>query len=237
MISTFVGYVSIDDGTISIQPASGNLVLIGPNGLQLESRGPYTVDSALENEYSIFRVPFSAMKTLSLNYGDSIYIFDKKYTARPTIQGEDNILRMPKDARTFLGVDTRTVILDSNLRNIFNNIYVEKALPIQGNVSNLSINEGAIIKSAYQSGRIVNIYVDNQKVATTSGVFRNGTYSIYINNMKDRTIYVNNNDVKDGTYMYWGTHTIKIEIEDQTNSDFEFATSDRGKFLNIMLSK
>ena len=237
MIATFVGYVSIDDGTISIQPASGNLVLIGPNGLQLESRGPYTVDSALENEYSIFRVPASAMKTLSLNYGDSIYIFDKKYTVRPTIQGEDNILRMPKDARTFLGVDTRTVILDSNLRNIFNNIYVEKALPIQGNISNLSINEGAIIKSAYQSGRIVNIYVDNQKVATTSGVFRNGTYSIYINNMKDRTIYINNNDVKDGTYMYWGNHAIKIEIGDQTNSDFEFATSDRGKFLNIFLSK
>ncbi|MEN6292844.1 MAG: glycosyltransferase [Methanobacterium sp.] len=237
MISTFVGYVSIDDGTISIQPASGNLVLIGPNGLQLESRGPYTVDSALENEYSIFRVPSSAMKTLGLNYGDSIYIFNKKYTTRPTIQGEDNILRMPRDARTYLGVDTRTVILDSNLRNIFNNIYIERSLPVQGNISDLSIIEGAIIKSDYQNGRIVNIYVDNQKVATTSGVLKDGTYSIYINNMKDRTIYVNNNDAKDGTTLYWGNHTIKIEIGGQVNSNFEFATSDRGKFLNIFLSK
>lgn len=237
MISTFVGYVSIDDGTISIQPASGNLVLIGPNGLQLESRGPYTVDSALENEYSIFRVPASAMKTLGLNYGDSIYIFNKKYTTRPTIQGEDNILRMPKDARTYLGVDTRTVILDSNLRNIFNNIYIEKALPVQGNISNLSINEGAIIKSDYQHGKTVNIYIDNQEVAATSGVFIDGTYNIYINNIKDRTIHINDDDSTDDTYLYWGNHTIKIEIEGQSNSNFEFATSDRGKFLNIFLSE
>ena len=54
--------------------------------------------------------------------------------------------------------------------------------------------------------------------------------------MKDRTIYINN-DVKDDTTLYWGNHTIKIEIGGQTNSNFEFATSDRGKFLNIFLSK
>ena len=144
---------------------------------------------------------------------------------------------MPKDARTYLGVNTRTVILDSNLRNIFNNLYVDRSLPVQGNISNLSITEGAVIKSDYQNGRIVNIYVDNQEVATTSGVFRDGTYSIYINNMKDRTIFVNNNVVKDGSTLYWGNHTIKIEIGGQTNSNFEFATSDRGKFLNIFLSK
>jgi hypothetical protein len=55
--------------------------------------------------------------------------------------------------------------------------------------------------------------------------------------MKDRTIYVNDNDAKDGTTLYWGNHTLKIEIEGQTNSNFEFAASDRGKFLNIFLSK
>ena len=237
MISALINSVSFNDGTVSIQPASGNLVLISPNGLQLEVRGPYTVNYALENEYSIFRVPDNAMNTLELNYGDSIYIFNKKYVLRPTIQGEDNILRIPSAARQALGINVGKVILDNDLRNTFNNLYVEKSLPIQGNINNLSITEGAVIKSGYQNGRTVNIYVDDQKVATTSGIFKDGTYSIYINNMKDRTIYVKNNDVKDNTTLYWGNHTIKIEIEGQTNSNFEFATSDRGKFLNIFLGK
>jgi len=235
MIFTFVGYVHVDDGTLSIQPASGNLVLIGPNGLQLDSRGPYTVDSALENEYSSFRVPDKAMDTLRLNYGDSIYILNKKYTTLPTIQGEDNILRMPKDARIYLGVNVGTVILDSNIRNIFNNLYVEKSLPVTENNSNLTINEGAIITSDDQSGKIVNIYLDNQKIATTSGVFRNGMYSIYINNVKYNTVYIKNSTKN--TYVYWGNHTMKIEIGNQTYSSFAFATSDRGKFLNIFINR
>ena len=237
MISSMAGFVHYNDGTLSIQAVSSNVVLIDSQGLRLESRGPYTIDSALENEYNIFRVPVSAMKTLDLNYGDSIYIFNQKYTTFTTIKGEDNVLRMPKAARIFLGVDVGTVILDNNLRNIFNNIYVEKAIPIQGNISNLSIEEGALILSEDQPGRTVNIYIDDQKVATTSGAFKNGTYSIYINNIKQSTIHINDNNIKDNTRLYWGNHTIKIEIGDPNNSNFEFATSDRGKFLNIFLSE
>ncbi len=237
MISSMSGFIQYNDGTLSIQAVSSNVVLIDPHGLEFESRGPYTVDSALENEYSVFRIPASAMKTLNLNYNDSIYMFNKKYTILPTIQGEDNVIRMPNDARQFLGVTVGTVILDSNIKNIFsNNLYVEKSLPVQGNINNLTIKEGIIIVPSDQSGRIVNIYIDNQKVATTSGVFRNGTYSLYINNIKQSTIHVNDNDAKDGTTLYWGNHTIKIEIGDQTNSNFQFATLDRGKFLNIFLS-
>lgn len=238
MISSMSGFVQYDDGTLSIQAVSSNVVLIDSHGLELESRGPYKVDSALENEYSVFRMPASAIKTLDLNYNDSIYIFDKKYTILPTINGEDNVIRMPNSARQFLGLTIGTVILDSNIRNIFsNNLYVEKALPIQGNISNLTIDEGAIIIPSDQIGRTVNIYIDNQKVATTTGIFTNGTYSIYINNIKQSTIHVNDNTIKEGTTLYWGNHAIKIEIGDESNSNFEFATSDRGRFLNIFLSK
>lgn len=237
MMSSMAGFVQYTDGTLSVQAVSSNVVLIDSHGLELESRGPYTVDSALENEYSVFRMPASAMKTLDLSYNDSLYLFNKKYTILPTIPGEDNVIRMPNDARQFLGVSIGTVILDNNLRNIFsNNIYAEKTLPVQG-ISNLTINEGVIIIPSDQTGRTVNIYIDNQKAATTSGIFKNGMYSIYINNIKQNTIYVNNNDAEDGTTLYWGNHTVKIEIGDQTNSNFEFATADRGKFLNIFLSK
>jgi glucosyl-3-phosphoglycerate synthase len=236
MISSLIGSAQYNnDGTLSIQPASGNLVIIGPKGLQLESRGPYTVDIALDNEYNSIRVPAKAMDTLGLNYGDSIYILNKKYTTLPTTPGEDNILRMPKDARTYLGVDVGTVILDNNIRNIFDNLYVEKSIPIPENSSNLTVEEGTIITSNDQTGKIVNIYLDNQKIATTSGVFRNGMYSIYINNVEYNTVYIKNSTKN--TYVYWGNHTMKIEIGNQTYSSFAFATSDRGKFLNIFINK
>ncbi len=234
MISALINSVTFTDGSISIQPASGNLVLINPSGLQVDIRGPYTIDSALENEYSVFRIPAKAMNTLELNYGDSIYIFNKKYTILQTIPGEDNVLRMPRDARTFLGVDIGTVIPDNNIKNIFSNLYIEKSLPVQGSISNLTIYEGVIITPSDKSGRIVNIYIDNQKVATTSGIFQNGTYTIYINNIKYSTIDINKNNVN---YAYWGNHVIKIEIGAETSSDLMFATSNRGRFLNLFLSK
>lgn len=235
MIFTFLGSMDIKDGSISIQPVSGNLVLT-PNGL-LEVRGPYKVDRALENEYNVIRVPANAMDTLGLNYGDSVYTRDSKYTLVPSRQEEENILRMPSDARKYLSIDEGTVILDNDIKNRFKNLYIEKKLlPPQGNINNLTIDEGVFVISGDQSGRIVNIYVDGQKVATTSGIFHNGQYSIYINSVKYSTFNVDENNIKSPIFAYWGNHTIKIEIGDHTNSYFEFARSDRGKFLNIFLS-
>ncbi len=236
MIGTFLGSVHISDGSVSIQPASSNLVWKSPatSGLQLEVRGPYTVDSALENEYNILRVPAEAMNTLELHYGDSIYINGENYTINQTRPGEDTLLRIPSDARAYLGLDVGTMILDNNIRNTFKDLYVEKLLPVGGNKSNLTVEEGVFLKTSAKNGRIVNIYVDNKKVSTLSGIFHNGTYSIYVNNKRYNTIYVS--DDEDISYVYWGKYTIKIEIKNKTNSNVEFATSDEGRFLNLLLS-
>lgn len=235
MIFTFVGSVQITDTGISVQPASSNLVWKNPtiDGLQVDVRGPYTVDSALENEYNVIRVPTDAMKTLELNYGDSMYIKNKNYTLIQTRPMEDVILRIPYDARTYLGLDIGTVLLDNNVRNTFKNIYVEKSSAMDGNFSNSSIKEGLFLKTGEINGRKANIYINNQKVATTSGVFQNGTYSIYINNVKYKTIHVK--DAKSVNYAYWGKYIIKIEIGDVSNSNTEFATSDEGRSLNLIL--
>ncbi|MGF7117484.1 glycosyltransferase [Methanobacterium oryzae] len=233
MIFTFVGSVHVTESGISVQPASSNLVWKAENNsLPLDVRGPYTVDSALEEEYDILRVPVDVLSTLEVNYGDTIYIKGQNYTITPNRLGEDNILRIPADARTYLGLEVGTVLLDNNIRNTFKNLYVEKSLPIDGNINNSSIKQGSFIKTSDNDGRIVNIYIDEQKVATTKGVFENGTYSIYINNFKYKTIYVDEDNST--SYAYWGKYVIKIEIGDKTKSNMEFATSDEGKFLNLI---
>ncbi len=240
MMITMIGSVHIDSGKISIEPASSNLIIWGDvSNIRTEVRGPYIIDSALENEYTILRMPIEAMNTLELNYGDSIYINNKKYNLNETRPGEDNIIRIPYDARNYLALSIGNIIRDSDIRGKFIESYAEKSLsltPTFNNSNNLRINEGIFLKSSSEKGRIVNIYFDNQKIVTTSGIFQNGDYSIYINNVKYTTIHINKKDTKNVEQVYWGKHTIKIEIGDPTDSNVAFATSDKGKFLNLILS-
>lgn len=241
MMFTLVGSVHLDPGKISIEPASSNLVIWGDaTSIRSEVRGPYTVDSALENEYSIIRMPIEAMNTLEFNYGDSIYINSKKYILTGTRPGEDNILRIPYDARNYLGLSTGSIIRDSDIRGIFKDIYTEKSLlldPNFNNTKNFMANGGIFLNPGTEKGKIVNIYVNNQKMLTTSGIFENGEYSIYINNTKYKTIKINKNDSKNTASIYWGKYIIKVDIEGSTDSNVIFATSNEGKFLNLFLKK
>ena len=242
MIFTLVGSVHIDGGKLTIQPASGNLIIplgTSPDITKVEIRGPYTIDSALENENTIIRMPPEAMSTLEFSYGDSIYINNRKYILNETRLGESNILRMPLDARNRMGLNIGTVILDGNLRNIFKTMYAEKSMALDpnfNNLYNLEVKEGVLINPSTEKGRMVNIYVDGQKVMNTPGIIENGTYSIYVNNVKYKTININKNDPNKVAYVYWGKSVIKIEIDGPADSNVYFATSDKGKFLNLLLS-
>ena len=113
---------------ISTEPTSRNLIIWGPNenNRSYDLRGPYTVDSALENEATLIRMPEEAMDSLGFDYGDSIYINDLRYSLNQTVPGEDNVMRIPSDARAFLGLNVRDVIRDSDVRNIFKNLYASK---------------------------------------------------------------------------------------------------------------
>jgi hypothetical protein len=242
MIFTLVGSVHIDGGKLTIQPASGNLIIplgTSPDITKVEIRGPYTIDSALENENTLIRMPAEAMSTLEFSYGDSIYINNKKYILNETRPGENNILRMPLDARNRMGLNIGTVILDGNLRNIFKTMYAERSLALDPNFNNsynLEVKEGVLINPSTEKGRMVNIYVNGQKVMNTPGIIENGTYSIYVNNIKYKTISINKNDPNKVAYVYWGNSVIKIEIDGPADSNVYFATSDKGKFLNLRLS-
>ncbi|KAF5086510.1 Undecaprenyl-phosphate 4-deoxy-4-formamido-L-arabinose transferase [anaerobic digester metagenome] len=234
MLTTLLGAVHVDDGKISIQPNSRNLIIWNqPHENQsIDVRGPYTIDSAVENEYGSMRMPQEALNTLELNYGDSIYINDQKYNITSTLPGEDNIIRTPYTARNYLGIQIGDSISDSDLRNVFKNLYVEKALPLSD--QNITMDQGFIIKTNNEPGRIVNIYVNNQKVATTVGVLKNGTYTIYVDGSKYKTIQFNDQNPNKTYSIYMGNSLIKVEIGDRVPSDMEFAQSDEGKFLNFV---
>lgn len=242
MIFTLLGGVQVDGGKLTIQPASGNLIIplgTSPDLTKAEIRGPYIVDSALENENSTIRMPAEAMSTLEFSYGDFIYINNKRYLLNETRPEEYNIIRMPQDARNRMGLNIGNVILDGNLRNTFKSMYAEKSMALDpnfNNSNNLEVKKGIIINPSTEKGRMINIYVDGQKVVSTAGIIENGTYSIYINNVKYRTIRINKNDPDKVTYVYWGNNVIKIEIGGPADSNAYFTTSDKGKFLNFLLS-
>jgi glucosyl-3-phosphoglycerate synthase len=236
MITTLLGSVHVDDGKISIEPNSRNLIIFNnPTSNQtVDVRGPYTVDSALENEYSTIRMPTEALATLELNYGDSIYIDNQKYTLNQTRPGEDNIMRVPYNARNVLGLNVGDVISDGDIRNRFNNLYSEKALTLSDNTSAVNITEGVLLKNNMDSARTVDIFMNNIKVSGTSGIFHNGTYSIYINGNKYKTINFNENSTNSTYYVQIGSNSFRIEIGGPVISDMEFANSSTGKFLNFI---
>ncbi|MGZ7134452.1 MAG: glycosyltransferase [Methanobacterium sp.] len=236
MIFSFIGNVHIDSEKIDIQPASGNLIIPIGNLLKAEVRGPYTIDSALEDEYSIMRMPEEALSTLGLNYGDSVYINNKKYTLNQTAPGQRDTIRMPLDARLRLGVEVGTVILDANLRNVFKNMYAEKSLSIEPLLKSTgiqSIEEGIIINPGFENGKMVNVYIDGKKVSSNAGIMTNGLYSVYINGSRYDFDFNTNNPNKSTTF-YWKNHVIKVEITGNTSANVFFATSDKGKFLNLI---
>lgn len=240
MLSTLLGAVSVDEGKISIEPASRNLIIWRntTDNRTFDVRGPYTVDSALENEDTIIRSPKEALDTLGLKNDDKLFINGQGYVLKQPRPGEENILRIPREARLNLNVEIRETIPDGNIRKVFDNLYVQKALTLQGNVSeNLTLEEGVIIKTNTQSARTIDIYMDGEKITSTRGTLRNGTYNIFINEVRVRTITWNEDNPQLTYYAYWGSHELRVEILNTVNSDMEFATSSQGRFLNFYFNK
>ena len=237
IIFTMLGSVHVDEGKISIEPASRNLI-IWKQPLENKSfdvRGPYTVDSALENESTIIRSPQEAMNTIELNYGDNIYVNEKRYNLNQTLSGEDNIIRIPYDARRSLGINVNDIILDSDLRNKFKDLYAIKNIQLQ-NASNLTLKEGVIIKPTTENAKNINIYLNNKKISTTSGILKNGIYSLYLNGNLYETIRINPNGPKKNFYLYKGRYVIKIEIGGDAKSSNEFVNSNRGVLFNFIFN-
>ena len=122
MISTFIGAAHFENGVLSIEPNSRNLIIYAddtPTDRTISVRGPYTIDTAIENESGQIRMPSDAMMTLGIKVNDTIQINDEVYIVNETRSGEPGILRLPIEAKKALSVEDGDIIQDSRLKEIF----------------------------------------------------------------------------------------------------------------------
>ena len=92
MISTFIGAAHFEHGVLSIEPNSRNLIIYADNSPRdnaITVRGPYTIDTAIEN------------------------------LINETREGEPDTIRLPIEVKKILDVDDGDVIQNSRLKEIF----------------------------------------------------------------------------------------------------------------------
>lgn len=236
MISTFLSAANFNDGKISIEPISRNLIIFpGSPDQTIYVRGPYTVDSALENEVDIIRMPEDALNTLELSYGDELLVNDQYYTINKTRDGEANVLRLPADVRKSLNVQVGDTISDGNIRGIFEGITVRHPVnsPNLSNM-NLSTTEHFIINSRTITGYVFEVYLDDKLIDNvTSGVKKDSVYDIYANGFNLKSISMENIEVNNSYFAYYKDHIIEIKITDRVSTGKYFVPNSLGPFLSF----
>ena len=229
MISTFLGAAHFENGVLSIEPNSRNLIIYADNTPRddaISVRGPYTIDSAIENESDLIRMPSDAMMTLGIKANDTIVIDDVKYTIEETRDGEPDILRLPKEARKFLDVDIGNVIQNSRLKEIFEGSVITHSFENE----NQSFEEQFIVSSRERQADIFEVIVDNVSVGTSRGIFKNSSdYHIMVNNEEFTSL-----NRLDNTNFTYGDHKVQIKFNETNSTSIkQYLRNDQGNFLNF----
>jgi len=253
MISTFLSAANFSDGKISIEPTSRTLVIFPGSDQPIYVRGPYTIDSALENQSTIIRMPKDALNTLELKTGNKLLIDNEYYTVGTSRPGEDNILRAPLAVRTALDIEIGEVISDGNIKGVFEGIQVEHIL----NTSNLtygtnltendSVNNdtidsenyvngvvNSIINSRAENGVMVDVIIDNKSVESLKGIFLNNTtYTIYIDGYLAYSFVFDKNKTQNNYTVYYGDHIIEIKTSNNVSTVKRFTPDEFSPFLSF----
>ena len=235
MISTFIGAATFEEGTISIEPSSRNLIIFADDSNNTISvRGPYTVDSAIENETDVIRMPADSLQTLGMNYGDTLIVNGVPYLINDTRSGEVDILRLPIDAKNALNLEDGDVLQDSRLGQIFEGTVVHHIF----NKGNASLVESYIISSKGGNTYSYGIYLDNESIANSTAIFEdNNTYSVGLNQEEIGTIEYQNASFTNNTQsFYHDGHVIEIRFENSTANSIKHITNiNQGFFINLNL--
>ena len=186
MISTFIGAAHFENGVLSIEPNSRNLIIYADDA----SRGKYVIED--------------------------------------TRDGEQDILRLPKEARKFLDVDIGNVIQNSRLKEVFEGSVITHSFENE----NQSFQEQFIVSSRDKQADIFEVIVDNVSVGTSRGIFKNSSYHISVNGEEITTIGKLNS-----TNFTYDDHDIQL-IFNETNSTSikQYVRNDQGTFLNLILN-
>ena len=237
MLSTFLSAASFDDGKISVELTSRNFVYAPSDHNQqtISVRGPYTIDSALENETDILRVPHDALSTLEMTENDTMIIDGKSYNVNGTKDGDNgDRFRLPSKVKHELGLSDGEVIPNSHLTEIFQNVTVKHNIQF----NNLSdVLEGFVefdISPKSTNATFFNLTLDNESILSSVGNFeKNTSYSIsYDGNIMCTFDY---DDVKNGnlTFSFDGKDGM-IEFANRNSTSIRnYVSSDRDSFVQL----
>lgn len=251
IVTSLLGSVSISSNEISIEPTTKNLVISTDHQPRssFDVRGPYTIESALENEPHLIRLPNAALNTLHAQYGDYIYIGDETYQLEQVVNNEDDLIRIPEAARQQLDVKADDVIRDRDLRNVFDNCYLTHNIhnddianiEADGNLTKLEVINSTnisilsqILTEAHPS-KTFNVYVNDTKVSQLVGIVENGTYTIKVNNVSMKNLELNDSSaglVYNNTY-YSTSIKIILEENDINSTNLFVKDSYNNEFLKI----
>ena len=232
MISTFIGAAHFEHGVLSIEPNSRNLIIYADNSPRdntISVRGPYTVDTAIENESNEIRMPADAMMTLGIKVNDTIqFDEDTVYVINDTREGESDILRLPIEVKKILDVDNGEVIQNSRLKDIF-----EGALMVHSQENdNTTIVEKFLITSRDKHSSTFEVLLDNDSLVNSSGIFKNNvSYGVSVNG--DTIGSFNYKANMNKTFNY-NSHKVKIVFTDTNSTSIKlFTRENQDNFLNI----
>jgi glycosyltransferase involved in cell wall biosynthesis len=237
MLSTFLSAATFNDGKISVELTSRNFVYAPSdvNQQTISVRGPYTIDSAIENETGILRIPQDALSTLEMSENDTMIIDGRQYYVNSTREGDSaDTFRLPSKARQSLGLDEREVIPNSRIAEIFQRSIVKHNIQF----NNLSDEmEGFVefsISPRSKNATFFNLTLDNESILSSVGNFKyNSSYSIlYDGNVMCTFDY---DDVANGSIDFtYGGKDGKIVFEDRNSTSIRnYVSSDRDAFVQL----
>ena len=229
MISTFIGAAHFENGVLSIEPNSRNLIIYADNARadnSISVRGPFTVDVAIENESEQIRMPSEAMMTLGIKVNDTIQIGGAEYIVNESRDGDDDIIRMPNQARKVLNLEPGYIIQNSRLKEVFDQSIVSQV----SKSKNISCTEKFIISQKDYNSSDFEVFLGNVSITNSSGVFRgNNSYSIAV----DGDIVGTINKPKNTTLNYGDSEIEIVFMDSQYSSTKQFVKSNQGNFFNI----
>ena len=229
MISTFIGAAHFENGVLSIEPNSRNLIIYAdstPTDNSISVRGPYTIDTAIENESGQIRMPSDAMMTLGVKANDTIQINNEVYIVNETRPGEPGILRLPIEAKKALDVESEDIIQDSRLKEIFAGSLIIHSYEEE----NITFTENFIISSRNINASTFEVVVNNVSIAESTGIFNeDSSYYLAVNGETVGSFNGLNN-----TNFTYDNYEIQIVFKDTNSTSIkQFIRSDQGNFLNF----
>ena len=216
MISTFLGAATFENGSISVEPNSRNLIIFtdgNSNNNSISVRGPYTVGTAIENESNVIRMPPDAMMTFNLKVNDTIVINGASYIINQSSDFEQDILRLPINAKNALHLDDGDIIQNSRIIDVFDKSVIHHELSYK----NISCLEKYMLSSKQGNSYEYQLIVDNVSVATSTGVFHhNESYYISADDTVLGTFTFKNSTVPESQNFTYGEHQIQLKLHNNT---------------------